>query len=333
MKILYAIQGTGNGHLTRAAEFYPHLKKYGEVDFMLSGSNCSLQHEIPVKYRSRGLSLFYNSAGSLNFNEIRKNIYLREILRDAENLPVADYDLVINDFDFITSLACQFKRKKSIHLGHQASFAYQGVPLPDKTSMLGTLILKHFARATQHLGIHFLRYHKNITGPVLRSAMRNAEPRNLGHLTIYLPQYAVKTLLNELGYLSPVPVEIFTNEVSAPMATGNISILPANGAAFSKSLINAEGVITAGGFETPAEALHLGKKLLCIPIKGQFEQACNAEALKRMGVTILNQWPTDCGATLTQWLNMDGKQLQKPQVEHTEDVVARIFEVAAQLDA
>jgi hypothetical protein len=30
---------------------------------------------------------------------------------------------------------------------------------------------------------------------------------------------------------------------------------------------------------------------------------------------------------------MDGKQLQKPQVEHTEDVVARIFEVAAQLDA
>ena len=162
MKILYAIQGTGNGHLTRAIEFYPYLKKFGTVDFLLSGSNCSLENEIPLKYKSRGLSLFYNNSGSLNFSEIRRNIYIREIYHDAENLPVDKYDLVINDFDFVTSLSCFLKNKKSIHIGHQASFAYQGVPLPKQSDFIGKIILKYFTRATRNLGIHFQRYHQNI---------------------------------------------------------------------------------------------------------------------------------------------------------------------------
>ena len=32
MKILFAIQGTGNGHLSRARDVYPELLKYGQVD-------------------------------------------------------------------------------------------------------------------------------------------------------------------------------------------------------------------------------------------------------------------------------------------------------------
>jgi hypothetical protein len=29
MKILYAVQATGNGHISRAIELMPHLEKYG----------------------------------------------------------------------------------------------------------------------------------------------------------------------------------------------------------------------------------------------------------------------------------------------------------------
>ena len=56
MKIFYAIQGTGNGHLSRAVELYPFLKKYGEVDFFLSGSNTNLKNNLPIKYQSKGVS-------------------------------------------------------------------------------------------------------------------------------------------------------------------------------------------------------------------------------------------------------------------------------------
>ena len=42
MKIFYAIQATGNGHISRAMQLYPYLQKFGEVDFFMSGSNASL---------------------------------------------------------------------------------------------------------------------------------------------------------------------------------------------------------------------------------------------------------------------------------------------------
>ena len=44
MKILYGIQGTGNGHISKSETIYPLLKKYGEVDVLISASNLSLIH-------------------------------------------------------------------------------------------------------------------------------------------------------------------------------------------------------------------------------------------------------------------------------------------------
>ena len=54
----------------------------------------------------------------------------------------------------------------------------------------------------------------------------------------------------------------------------NIIIRPVNNQDFVKSLSTCSGVICGAGFETPAEALFLKKKLLVIPMKGQFEQQC-----------------------------------------------------------
>jgi uncharacterized protein (TIGR00661 family) len=47
-------------------------------------------------------------------------------------------------------------------------------------------------------------------------------------------------------------------------------------------MVRCYGIITAGGFETPAEAMYMNKKLLSIPIMRHYEQECNAAALKKM---------------------------------------------------
>ena len=67
MKIFYAVQATGNGHISRAMEILPHLKQYGEVDLFLSGANSTLQLDAPVKYRSKGVCFFYSNSGGLNY--------------------------------------------------------------------------------------------------------------------------------------------------------------------------------------------------------------------------------------------------------------------------
>ena len=75
MKILYALQGTGNGHLTRAQKILPILENYGELDVFMSGSNTQLKLEnYDVKQR-KGLSLFYNELGEVSYKKmIKQNI-------------------------------------------------------------------------------------------------------------------------------------------------------------------------------------------------------------------------------------------------------------------
>ena len=72
MKILYSVQATGNGHISRAMEILPFLKKYGQVDIFLSGANSSLPLDAPVKFRSEGLCIFYNNTGNLSYWEMAK---------------------------------------------------------------------------------------------------------------------------------------------------------------------------------------------------------------------------------------------------------------------
>ena len=64
MRILYAVQKTGNGHLARAQEIIPILQIYGDVDILTSGSQSQINLGFPVKYDFKGISLFYGSNGN-----------------------------------------------------------------------------------------------------------------------------------------------------------------------------------------------------------------------------------------------------------------------------
>ncbi|MFX6743247.1 glycosyltransferase family protein, partial [Acinetobacter baumannii] len=81
-----------------------------------------------------------------------------------------------------------------------------------------------------------------------------------------------------LQHVKDIKFEVFSKKRKEKETIGNISFIPINNNAFNKSMINCTGIITGAGFETPAEALYLGKKLLCLPIRGQYEQLCNAAA-------------------------------------------------------
>lgn len=59
MRILYAIQGTGNGHVCRAEDIVPLLMKKGEVDVLISGTQADVQLPFPIKYRFEGLSFIF----------------------------------------------------------------------------------------------------------------------------------------------------------------------------------------------------------------------------------------------------------------------------------
>jgi len=269
MKIFYAVQATGNGHISRAMEVLPYLERYGQVDIFLSGANSTLQLDAQVKYRSKGLCLFYNRGGGLNYMQIVRKFAPLRIMREVRDLPVEKYDLVLNDFETITSMACALKKVPSVNFGHQASFVSPKTPRPERREWMGEWILRNYARATQYIGLHFRQYDDFILPPVIKKDILQAEPQDKGHITVYLSSYSDASLSNYLRPLKDFRFQVFSKEVDQPVQAGNILFLPVGKSAFDRSLINCKAIITGAGFETPAEALYLGKKLLVIPIRGQ----------------------------------------------------------------
>lgn len=303
MKIFYAVQATGNGHISRATELVPLLQKYGEVDVFLSGSNYSLKTILPVAYRSKGLSLIYDHVnGTIDIKKTIKNISLRKIWSEAKFLPVEKYDLIINDFECITSLACKLKKVKSIHLGHQASFTSKKVPRPHQKDFIGEWVLKNYAQGTENIGFHFKEYDSNIYNPIIRTSILQADPKDKGYITVYLGQYATSILIEEFKKYKNYNFEIFCSEAKEIQTIHNCKIIPVNQDIFSTSLINCSGIITGAGFETPAEALYLGKKLMVVPLKGQYEQLCNAEALKEFNVVIAENINESFHSVFEHWI-------------------------------
>ena len=303
MKIFYAIQATGNGHISRAIQLYPYLQKFGSVDFFLSGNNASLNIDLPVKFKSEGCSLHYSKCGGLNYWNIAKNIQPVQMYKDAKSLPLKDYDVVINDFDSITSLACKLQKVHSVQFGHQASFISDATPRPEKKSIMGEMILKHYAPSPKHIGLHFEKYDSFIHPPIIKDEIVNAKPKNLKHITVYLPSFQKDCLEKAFNKLLDVEFHWFLNDVEFKHTVSNITYYPVNQKHFNESLITCHGIITGGGFETPAEALYLGKKILSIPIRNHYEQECNAAALKKLGVPVVYEVGDDFDLIIENWLN------------------------------
>jgi uncharacterized protein (TIGR00661 family) len=287
MKILYAIQGTGNGHLSRARDIIPLLQKKGELDILVSGIQADVELPYPVKYKLKGLSFIFGKNGGVDLFATYRKSNLKQLYKEIKSLPIEDYDLVINDFEPVSAWACKKKHKPCIGLSHQAAVINKKSPKPKKNDMVGKAVLNNYAPVTTAYGFHFAPYDKNIFTPVIRSQVRQAKPLNKGHYTVYLPAYSDERIIKILGEIPHVDWQVFSKHSKKEYAAGNVHIRPVNNDAFIESFINCTGVLCGAGFETPAEALFLKKKLMAIPMKGQYEQQCNAAALKTIGVPVI----------------------------------------------
>lgn len=328
MNILYSVQATGNGHISRAMELLPHLKQHGKVDIFLSGANSTLELNQPVKYRSKGLSLFYTCEGKLNFHKTLFSFAPLRLKKEIRDLPVEKYDLILNDFECITALACAQKKIPSINFGHQASFYSLNTPRPKEKSKTGEWILKNYAKASHYIGLHFQRYEDFIFPPIIKDDIWNAEPSDQDYYVVYLPSYCEHILEKHFHRLPQDRFYIFSWQTSRIKKNRNITFIPVDKKMFNEALINCSGIITGGGFETPAEALKLQKKLMVIPIRSQYEQQCNAAALEQLGITRLDKIEDDFKDHFERWITSGTIKIN---YEHsTRDIVDKVINLAMQ---
>lgn len=325
MKILYAIQGTGNGHLSRAYDVYPELIKYGSVDVLISGIQVDIPVPFPVKYRLHGMSFIFGRHGGVDIWSTLRNTRLPQLIRDIRQLPVNDYDLVINDFEPVSAWACRMRKKKCIALSHQSAVLHTGAPKPGQKDLLGITVLRHYAPSSRSYGFHFESFASNIFTPVIRRELRAISPGNEGHYTVYLPAYDDETIVKHLSVFNNVDWHVFSKHNQEPFSFKRIQVQPISNEAFIKSMATADGVLCGAGFETPAETLFLQKKLMVIPMAGQYEQQCNAAMLEQMGVMVIKALDPKYYSRIHSWLD-HGSPIPVHYPDHIASVVRKIMD-------
>lgn len=284
MKILYAFQGTGNGHVARAQEIVPILKKYASVETLISGHQSQLKADFGINYQHKGISLLYNKTGGLSYRKTFTDNNFLEAFKTIREIDLSKYDLIINDYEPLTGWASKLRNYPMIELSHQASMLFKETPKPDKKDFFGELVLKYYVPSDNKIGFHFENYHPRIKKPVIRRKIRNLNPDKKGFYLVYLPSFSDENIIKVLKQI-PVEWKVFSKYSTIRFRVTNVEVFPIDEIQYLKSFENCDGILCNAGFETPAEALFMDKKLFVIPIHNQYEQECNACALDKMGIS------------------------------------------------
>jgi uncharacterized protein (TIGR00661 family) len=312
MKILYGVQGTGNGHITRARAMAKELKECGvSVDYLFSGREPDKFFDMEAfgDYRVlRGLT-FTSKEGRIRPLATLVNSQPLQFWRDVKSLDLAPYDLVITDFEPITAWAGKYRKAKVVGLGHQYAF-HHNIP-QHHGGPVQQAVIKYFAPASLSVGLHWHHFGQPILPPIAPVAA-GGESVTRKHYVVYLPFESVAAIRKLLASFTDYSFHVYHPEVSAS-SEGHIHWFAPGRESFQADLHRCEGVICNAGFELASEVLQLGRKLLVKPVRGQSEQYSNALALDLLGyghvmydlnASKVENWLDGAGATRIDYPNV-----------------------------
>ncbi|RLQ23560.1 hypothetical protein DWB85_03145 [Seongchinamella sediminis] len=260
MKIIYGIQGTGQGHISRARAMAAALARWPvEVTWLFSGRPREGLFDMEpfgdFEHR-RGLS-FTTRAGCLRYGETLLDNSVPRFLQEARNLDLSGYDVVVSDYEPVVARAARRQGRRVIGIGHQYAF---GPNTPRAgNSWLQEWIMRHFAPVDVPLGLHWYPYDDNVLPPILD--LPDLPVARGEHLLVYLPfedQDAVSRLLQGFPQRRFVQYSAaITDEVR-----GNVTRRKADIDGFKQHLASSAGVICSSGFELISECLQWRKPVL-----------------------------------------------------------------------
>lgn len=279
MRILYGVQGTGNGHITRARVMSVALARAGmQVDYLFSGREPERYFNMEPfgDYRLRqGLTLV-TAAGKVLLGKTLVRNNLCRLWRDAGALDLSGYDLVISDFEPVSAWAARRQKVASLGIAHQYAFCY---PVPGVArAPWFKPVLQTIAPVQQAVGVHWHHFDAPILPPLIEP---QANP--LGYIErqilVYLPFEALDAIKGWLSAIEGYRFVVYC-AVNQSEQHANLQLKPFSRSGFQQDLASCDGVICNAGFGLCSEAIQSGKKLLVKPLANQIEQAANAAALE-----------------------------------------------------
>jgi uncharacterized protein (TIGR00661 family) len=311
MRILYGVVGEGMGHATRSKVVLTHLAARGhEVKVIVSGrAHAYLKRFFPDVVEITGLRMSYKE------NAVKRGATFEKFLDDivigrgaAKNLAVLrkvhgsfDPDVVVSDFESAAYLYGKTYRKPVFSIDNMQVLNRceidAEIPAEERTSftLAKTIVKAKLPGCSHYLVTTFFfppvrKERTTLFPPILRDEIIAAKARAaLGeHVLVYQTSDSLKALVPTLEKMKGHRFVVYG--LKRDEDRGNVRLKDFSEDGFVQDLASAGAVITGGGFSLMSEAVYLGKPILSVPIKKQFEQTLNAIYLEKLGY---GAWATE----------------------------------------
>jgi len=300
MRILYGVNGEGLGHATRSEVVISALLREHDVRVMASGA--AFRH---LEGKFADVSEVFGPSFAMDHGEIQRWASVTHTVAAARReLPgsvkrwMAAVDewrpeVVVTDFEPLSGIYARWSRTPlvcvdNIHMidrcdhdddiveGARDDFRIARAVTQAMVPPAGDYVITTFFRPPM------LKARTTLVPPIVRPDIVAADPTRGEHLVVY--SGGGEDLIEALRACG-VPCRVYgmRDGPEAGTTDGAIEFRPRSTDGFLADLVDARGVVTGGGFSLLSEAVYLGKPVLSVPLRGQFEQLMNARYLEREG--------------------------------------------------
>ncbi|MEQ8470961.1 MAG: glycosyltransferase family protein [Marinoscillum sp.] len=320
MKYIFIIQGEGRGHMTQALSMANILRANGhQISRVIVGK--SNRRNIPQFFMDK-IGTLVEHLDSPNFvtdknqksvkplrtviHSLLKSKTYRKSIEQIDGIVNKDQpDVIINFYDFVGGLYNFVKRPKAkfICIAHQFLIAHPEFDFPpkraiDKLSLrMGNKIAS--LGADKILALSFQNFHDlpkkklYVVPPLLREEIKSVKTESKDHFLVYMVNPGYASEVNDFHNDHPKqPLQCFWDKKDVPkeyIIDETLTYHQLDDLKFIDQMASCKGYVTTAGFESVCEAMYMGKPVLMVPVKGHYEQACNAIDAVKAGAGISSE--------------------------------------------
>ncbi len=302
-KIIYGVAGEGFGHSSRSHLIGQRLIDAGH-NVMFVGSQKSLLY-LKQYFGERvreifGLSFAFEGERIDKSETLKRNLLkLPEANRQNDELFKEHFEpfepeLVISDFEPFSAWWAWRKRVPFISIDHEHVLTLCELEHPAKSwfsRITASVVTEcHYVGAVAYIIVNFFKAPLRVDSailapPIVRPVVAALEARRGEHILLYSTTGTGQDQLREvLENFADQKFYIYGFNKSAEYK--NCIFKKRSTEGFLADLAGARGVIASAGFSLISECLYLRKKMLLLPVAGQYEQIINAHYIQKLGLGI-----------------------------------------------
>ena len=298
-RIIYGVAGEGFGHSSRSHLIGQRLLDAGH-DLMFVGYKKSLAY-LRQYFGERvreifGLSFAYEDGRVDKSETLKRNLLnLPEGNRQNDELFRQHFEpfgpeLVISDFEPFSAWWAWRNRVPFISIDHEHMLTLCELDHPQKnwfSRLTSSIVTKcYYVGAAAYVIINFFRTPLRIdqavlAPPVVRDVVRSLETREAQHILLYTTTGKGRQELQQLlGRFAGQKFFVYGFDQCGQ--AGNCVFKERSTEGFLRDLASCRGVVASAGFSLISECLYLGKKMLVLPLAGQYEQIINGHYIDKL---------------------------------------------------